>query len=147
MNKEIIESIADRIATEVQGLKWIDLDGGQLDGIEGRPPVAFPCCLLDIAYPLCEDVGGTIQNVTCQVSIRIAFTFTGATSYASGQIRTGSLAIFDLIGEVHTALQDWSTDQLGKFSRLSVMPEKRRDGLKVFRLIYQSIFEEDTAEE
>jgi hypothetical protein len=145
MNKEIYESIADRIGAEVSALRWIDLDNGQFESPD-RPSVAFPACLIDMAYPLCEDNGETVQNVTCQVTLRVAFLLTGPTSNTNTEVRSASLAIFQVIEDIHTALQNFYTDQLGSFSRRSVVPERRNDGIKVYRMVYQSVFEEDTAE-
>lgn len=145
MNKEIYESIADRIESEVSALRWIDLDNGQLESPD-RPPVAFPACLIDMSYPVCEDAGETVQQVTCQVTLRLAFLLTDPTSNASKEIRSKALAIFQVMEDIHTALQNWYTDQLGSFSRRSVVPERRNDGIKVYRMVYQSVFEEDTAE-
>lgn len=145
MNKEIYESIADRIGSEVSALRWIDLDNGQFESPD-RPSVAFPACLIDMAYPLCEDQGETVQNVTCQVTLRVAFLLSGPTSNANTQVRGESLSIFQVLEDIHAALQNWDTDQLGSFSRRSVTPERRNDGIKVYRMVYQSIFEEDTAE-
>lgn len=145
MNKTIYTAVADRIEDKVTGLNWIDLDNGQLDLMEGRPPVAFPACLIDMAFPQCDDIGGTVQNVTCQVSLRVAFNFVGPTNQAS-PVRDEALAMFDVMGSLHAALQGWYNEDLGSFSRISAVPERRRDGLKVYRVIYQAVFEEDTEE-
>ncbi len=143
MNKEVISQIFARLEAEAESLNWIDIDTGQLDLLNQRPPVAFPACLVDISYPQCEEVGGGAQIVTANVALRLAFDFTGATNLHS-PVRETSLAFLEVIEQVHEALQGWSSDALSIFSRLSAAPERRRDGLKVYRLLYQTTFQETT---
>ena len=51
MKKEIMKAVMDRIRQEIPALRWIDADEGQLDFQDSRPPVAFPCCLIELYYP------------------------------------------------------------------------------------------------
>jgi len=143
MNKEVISQIFARLEAEAESLNWIDIDTGQLDLLNQRPPVAFPACLVDISYPQCEEVGGDAQIVTANVALRLAFDFTGATNLHS-PVRETSLAFLEVLEQVHEALQGWSSDALSIFSRLSAAPERRRDGLKVYRVLYQTTFQETT---
>lgn len=140
MNKEIIAAICDRLEAEVEALRWIDIDSGQLE-VTQRPAVAFPACLVDMAYPQCDDLGGGKQNVTANVTLRLVFDAPGATSAAS-PVREQSLAFLDTIEAVHEALQGWSTTALSAFSRLNAQPEKNKSGLKVYRITYQTAFTE-----
>ena len=45
--KEILKNIQSKIA-EVQGVKYVDEDWGQLNLFPGDFPVQFPCVLFDI---------------------------------------------------------------------------------------------------
>ena len=141
MNKEIFLSICDRLTSQVPALRWVDWDSGQLDIQSERPPVAFPACLVEIEYPQCEEIGAEMQLVTCNVTLRLAFWPQGETSSVS-PVREAALAAFDTIGQVHAALQGWSTEALSIFSRLSAKAERRKDGLKVYRVVYQTTFTE-----
>ena len=143
MNKEVITLICNRLKNEVSALRWIDIDTGQLDIMNQRPPVAFPACLVDISYPQCDDAGGGIQVVTANVTLRVVFDITGSTNAAS-PVRETTLGFLDVIEEVHEALQGWSDEALSAFSRINAQPEKRKDGLKVYRITYQTAFTEAT---
>ena len=46
--------ISDKLAADVTSLQWIDYDWGQLN--DERPPVNFPCALIDIAYTECRNL-------------------------------------------------------------------------------------------
>lgn len=142
MNQEVYTAIADRLKDEVSALRWIDMDTGQLDVQAERPAVAFPACLIDVNYPVCVDLGQTIQNVDCQVVLRVAFNFTGQTSHVAPG-RTDALnSMFSVLAAIHAALQGWGSEALTNFSRVSATAEKRRDGLKVYRLVYNTGFTE-----
>ncbi|OQB81401.1 MAG: hypothetical protein BWX87_00666 [Bacteroidetes bacterium ADurb.Bin123] len=143
MNKEVIILISNRLKSQVPAIKWIDIDTGQLDILTQRPPVAFPACLVDLTYPQCDDTGEHIQIVTANVILRLAFDFTGATNSAS-PVRETSLGFLDVIEAVHEALQGWSNSALSSFSRINAQPERRKDGLKVYRITYQTAFSETT---
>jgi hypothetical protein len=103
--------------------------------------VAFPACLVDISLPACNDTGDGAQDVTCNIQLRLAFRPAGTTHHLS-PVREDALAIFDIIEKVHAALQGWSTDEISALSRTSGVPEKRKDGIKVFRINYQTTFTE-----
>lgn len=143
MNKDVFTAVCDRLEEEVTDLKWIDFDSGQIDVLNERPALAFPACLVDIAYPQCDDTGATGQIVVCNVTLRLVFWYKGETNSLS-PVRETALEIFDIIESVHAALQGWSTYALSNFSRINAAPEKRKDGLKVYKVVYQTTFAETT---
>jgi hypothetical protein len=140
MNKQIFIDICDRIESEVPELKWIDLDNGDIDIQTERPPVAFPACFIDISYPNCEDQADSEQLVRANIIIRLAFQPQGASNNKS-PVRARALEIFDIVEKVHSALQGWhNAGAFSTLSRISASAERRRDGLKVYRLLYQTTF-------
>lgn len=147
MNYQVISQIAQRLS-QVTQLAWIDMDLGQLDPSgDGRPAVAFPACLVELAYPQSDNVAQYQQVVTCNVQLRLAFSplnnprLDGTTA--------NHVAITDgvtpTIEAVHAALQGWETDSLSPLQRLTATPERRRDGIKVYRITYQTTFMETTS--
>mgnify|MGYP002467735714 CR=1 FL=1 len=52
MEKELFIALCDQLKNKVPELRWIDSDQGQLN-VSERPPVAFPCCLVEMSYPQC----------------------------------------------------------------------------------------------
>ena len=57
MEKQIFTAVADRLKG-VTAIRWIDADEGQLQASE-RPPVAFPCCLIEMAYTSCTQLSAS----------------------------------------------------------------------------------------
>jgi hypothetical protein len=142
MNKQIFIDICTRLETQVPELRWIDWDEGQLDMQVERPAVAFPACLLDIVYAGCDDLTDTIQLVRANIPLRVAFMPSGATNTKSG-VRNLAMATFAILDKIHEALQGWHNE--GSFTiltRTSATRERRRDGLKVYRLNYSTTFQD-----
>ena len=50
MKREYLNQVIETLKEEVPALRWIDADEGQLDFYtDDRPPVAFPCCLVELS--------------------------------------------------------------------------------------------------
>jgi hypothetical protein len=140
MNKQIFLDISDRLEVKVPELRWIDWDSGELDLITERPQLAFPACMIDIVYPKCEDETNRDQLVTANVILRVAFQPQGATSNNS-PVREAAMAAFDVLDKIHDALQGWHNEgSFSTLSRASASRERRRDGIKVYRMQYQTTF-------
>lgn len=141
MNKEIFIAVCDRLKTEVPQLRWIDAEEGQLNTGE-RPAVAFPCCLIDISYPSCETHMGGRQKINAQIQLRVAFQAGGSTNAAAPKlVREHALSCMDTLDKIHEALQWWNGGNLfNPMRRLRGAPEKRADGLKVYKVIYETEF-------
>lgn len=141
---EIYELILAKL-DEIPELNWIDLDKGQLDTGESRPPVAFPCALIGISFPNASDLdlNQTIQDCSVQINIRIAQDFTGNTSAATPQVeREKSLVYMRLVQKVYEKLQGFSNGSLNPLSRRNQQEERRNDLYKVMRIGFVSEFEE-----
>ena len=144
MDKQIYLSISNRLNTLVPDLKWIDYDWGQLN--EERPAVAFPCALIDIAFPDCknlaEGAGAVEQMVNASITIKLAFQPLGDSQVsAPDDTRAKALKPLDTIASLHTALQGWNGD--GTFAGLARRrgsPTPGHNKLKIFNLVYETTF-------
>ena len=141
MKKWIFTDVCDRLKQQVPALRWIDAQEGQLSTNE-RPAVAFPCCLIDMAYIRCETLSGGKQKVTVQISLQVSFqSFAQTNANAPVQVRDKALERLDVMEEIHAALGWWGNNM--KFTpmmRKRVTAEKRVDGLKVFNAVYETVF-------
>ena len=141
MNKEFFLAVTTHIAANVPQIKWVDADEGQLY-VSGRPPVAFPACLVDISYPQCESLSGDVQRIRARVELRVVFNLQGSTNAAApAAVRERSLVRFDVLEALHKALQWWNGGGLfNPLRRISSTPERRADDLKVYRVVYETVF-------
>lgn len=141
MKKEIFIAVCDYLKEEVPELKWIDAEDGQLSTNE-RPPVAFPCCLIDMAYSACNTLTGAKQQVTVQLQLRVAFMSDGSTNTAAPlMVREHALKRMDILEKIHRALQWWTNGRMFMpMRRIRVTSERRADGIKVYNMLYQMEF-------
>lgn len=142
MDKEFIIAVCDRIQSAVPSVRWVDIEDGQLD-VRERPPVAFPCALVDISYTACQTLAGGAQRVRAQVTVRVAFQRLGPSSVACAPqpARLCALSRFDTLGEVHSALQWWNGDGLfNPLRRLRCIPERRYADIRVYAATYETEF-------
>ena len=141
MEKELFIALCDQLKNKVPELRWIDSDQGQLN-VSERPPVAFPCCLVEMSYPQCTTHMAGKQRVRVRFQLQVAFNVWGtANASAPQESREKALQQYDTLQNIHKALQWWSFGRkINPTSRVSVLTENRSNGLKIFRMIYESEF-------
>ena len=112
---------------------------GQLN-VSERPPVAFPCCLVEMSYPQCTTHGR--KTTRARFQLQVAFNVWGtANASAPQESREKRFNSTTPLQNIHKALQWWSFGRkINPTSRVSVLMENRSNGLKIFRMIYESEF-------
>lgn len=136
MKSNTLSSLIDHIA-QLPFIKWVDIDEGQLD-VQQRPPLAFPCVLLDMGYTSADTHQVQQQRVQASLELRVAFYPSGATHSATPKaVRQQSLLRFDQLEELHQHLQGWRPEGcLLPLRRERATPEARADELKVYTCTY-----------
>jgi hypothetical protein len=130
---------------DIPELKWVDLEKGQLD-FSDTPPVDFPCALIKIELPRCENIISNIQTCQAMITIRLASRYSGETSAVTSDAALGSAtAFFDAAQKVYLKLQGYSSGGMRPFTRKGMREETRRDGLKVVQLVFETEFKDKTA--
>lgn len=145
MKKEILKAVMDRIRQEIPALRWIDADEGQLDFAESRPPVAFPCCLVELYYPDADNMTGNVpvvQRIEAGIALKVAFNDCASFNVNKPiQVQDVAFARLDVLEDIHRALQGFRLENCVKsFRRKSCRPQKRPDGLKVYEAMYTAEF-------
>lgn len=142
MNKQFFITIADHIKISVPEIRWIDADDQQLSSSD-RPPLAWPACLIDISYPRCETLMGGRQKIHARVELRVAFEAIQGRTNATApiEVREKAMQRLDVLEHVHRALQWYDGNGIfNPMRRTSSTPEHRSDGLKVYKVIYETEF-------
>ncbi len=143
--KNLYNTILSRIASQVPEIKMVDFDMGQLELLANdlRPGLIFPCCLVDLEYTNCEDTYDGQQLVSARITLKLAFEVQHPSDSLTQEARRNSaLSIFDTVNKLHVAFQWFSTDEFSAFSRLSLAPDRRFTGIKVFDAVYSTTFVE-----
>ena len=142
--EQIYNAILARLQKTVPCLKWIDLDTGQLDDYAQRPPVAFPCLLIDIELTDCQDLYPGVQLCNAILGIRIAQNppASRTAGLTPKKIRQTELQRYQLVEDVYRALQSWENGLFNPPSRINQKRENRKDGLFVCRINFATMFKD-----
>lgn len=142
--KTIYLSLYKRIA-ETGLVNWVDVEKGQLKNYDTLPPVDFPCVLLKVYLPNCEDISDTEQLCTMHIEATVVFnTLADQTDiHASEEAFLLSMKKEDVIEAIHKKLQGFSTDELSGLSRKSTRPYDNNQGIAGTVILYESTFTED----
>jgi len=138
--KFIYEAILARLADQVPELKYIDLDKGQFE--MERPPVSYPACLISMQVSNTQENHRNNLHKQLLVSLRIGYDFFGNTSSITPDPhRADSLAYFDLVEKIETALQGWDdgTRRFNYFSQMALREERRPD-IKVISIPWKTSY-------
>lgn len=128
---------------EIPALKWVDEDKGQLNF--ERPPVLFPCALVEIQINKTEDLNRKIQNCDAIILVRLAWNFNGETSTKTPELaRDKSLQYYDDVEAVRQKLHGYESNHFNALSRKQFYPEKRPDAIKVVAMPFAFSFRETT---
>lgn len=135
-----------RLSTQVPALKFIDQELGQLENYGDRPPVSWPCCLIDFDGFAFEDAGQAIQFAEGEIILRLGFPPFSNTSGATPLLwKEKALAYYDIEWAIYKALHGWKPEHYGYVLRVAAATERREDNIRVRVLRYKVSFEDYNA--
>lgn len=141
--KNTFLSIITQIKT-VSAIKWVDEDYGQIDNVEGRPSVKFPCALVSIDEQS-EPIGGGDSDVTSFITVRLAHDRLGDRSMmANAEALNATMAKYDNLESLKDALNGFEDTQnnFGPLVYTGTVTERRTDGIAVKALTFKETHEE-----
>lgn len=145
MNAKLFIALCDHLTKEVPELMWLDEDEGQLNTAQGiRPPVDFPCCLVDIHYPDCRDANEEEQVVTATITLKVGFQNMGETNNkAPHPVREKALERITTVEKIQIALQGWTAeDTIDPLSRKNARSSVLANRVKLYTITYNTTFQE-----
>lgn len=141
--KHIFLETMQRIKDKIPEVKWIDQDLGQLEFYTERPPVLFPCVLIDFDDSTFSDMGQHAQMCNCTLKLRVAFNVVQHSNGVTPQPQLQkALEIFDVMKKLHQYLHGWSGTNFGELTRIRQTAEPREDNLRVYVIQYSVNYEE-----
>lgn len=141
----IFLALQSRIAGQVPAIKYIDQDIGQLK--QPRPPVSWPCVLLDFEDFTCTNLAGNVQVATGTIVLRLGFApWSGTAQYTPGTSAAQALGYYELEWALHKTLQGWHPGpEFGALTRTATTTQKRTDSYRVREIRYTLSFEDYSA--
>jgi hypothetical protein len=150
--EHIIEKISKKLTSEVPELKYVDQDWGQMD-FYSRPPVKFPCALLDIQSAEYSNCGNFIQQGIVTVVIRVfdvklSNQLGAASAEAPANQKENARKIWSLLKKINISLhaQDFLQEGYGLPVRRQLRRTKRNDGCYQNELFYTVQFTDKSME-
>ena len=132
----IQERLKDKLGTI---LKWIDQNFGQLDIDATRPPVNFPCALIDLTGFSFEDYPNGKQKANGRLVISLS---TAPFSYSNAVTpmpqREKALEYYEIEHSIHKALHNWiPVPGMEKLLRRTMDKQEREDSLRERVLVFE----------
>ena len=138
----IFLSIQNRIKTNAPAIKHIDQDLGQLKNT--RPPVSWPCVLIDFEDFNFEDLSENVQLSNGTVVIRLGFApHSNTSAITPTPFAELALNYYDIEWQLHQLMQGWRPlNNVGRLCRISATTQKRNDTYRVREIRYSIAFED-----
>src|SRR3954470_4452030 len=139
----IFMALQQRIHSQVPAVTYIDQDLGQLKTTT-RPPVSWPCVLIDFEDFTFGNMGDNVQTAKGTVVLRLGFApFSNSAQFTPASYLQQAISYYDLEWTLHKALPGWSpSDDLGSLNRIATGTQKRNDNYRVRELRYSIAFED-----
>lgn len=143
---KLYNAVLDRIKSAVPGIRFINQDLGQLEFYDTKPPVSWPCVLIDVGELNFEEHLHNMQIATANIIIRLALTtYSDVSSLTTDQVRELGLKFFELEHELCNVLHNWQPphDELGALVRTATATEKRDDNIRVRQITFTTSLQYD----
>lgn len=144
----IFSALQQRIITQVPEIIFIEHDFGQLeDYSNGRPPVAFPCALIDFQNWTFENMGENAQRAEGDVVIKLGYAKHGQTHNATpNQWREAAMEYYETEWKLNKALHGYTPgNDYGYLTRTTETKENRPLGVRIKTITYRLAFEDYSA--
>lgn len=145
---QMLIELQNRIKQTVPEIRWIDQDFGQLEIAAERPPVSFPCVLIDFPSTPFNQYLNDVETGDCTISIRLAFPpYSPSNSLAPESVKEKALQYYEIENKLYRALKGWYPDSeiCQPLNRISDATENREDTVRVRRLTFSTSYDDYTA--
>jgi hypothetical protein len=135
-------TLQSHVQKTVTTILYIDQNLGQLTA-KARPPVAWPCLLIDFEDFRFKELGESVQTGKGNIVLTLGFVpHSNSATGTPGQYIGQALNFYDIEWQLHLVLQGWSPgDDFGSLSRISATTQPRTDGYRVRELRYKLAFD------
>lgn len=125
--EQIIKRFQEQLKTNVPTLAEVAEDYGQCEFYAERPPVKFPCALIDVQDAAYSDTGGNRQHGTLTVVVKLYILNLATSNPAADATVKGWQCCNNIIKALHG--QDFIKNGFATPRRVRLQRIKRRDGI------------------
>ncbi len=140
---QLFLALQAHIKNNVSSISYVAQDIGQLL-VKGRPPVTFPCVLIDFDKFLFSNMGEGVQTASGEVMLKLGFAPLSPTAQNTpNEYKEMAISYYDLEWALHKALHGWcANDSFGCMIRSSSDTQTRTDGYRVREIRYSVTFDD-----
>ncbi|WP_052444274.1 hypothetical protein [Flammeovirga sp. OC4] len=141
--KQILNSIQEQLS-KISEVNYAGEDWGQLD--EERPPVKFPCALVDMDQFQYSDMGEKTQMGEGIIQITVAdIKLQGNRPTAQMNRVSDHDRFMTVLEKVHEKLHGYGTAEFQPLKRVSMAKIKRTDGIRSYVISYETAYTDRVA--
>lgn len=131
------------IKSTVTSISYVAQDTGQLSA-KVRPPVTFPCVLIDFDKFSFSNLGEGVQTACGEVVLKLGFAPLSSTAHNTpDEYKELALGYYDLEWALQKVLHGWSAGgSFGCMIRVSADTQTRTDGYRVREIRYSVTFDD-----
>ena len=145
--KEIFKELRTQLM-DLEDINWVDINKGQINNYEVRPPIDFPAVLLTLNMPRTTKLSGKDQQCEVLITADIVFDCIDDTdSSTQDDALEESLAIYDVANDVYKTLQGQSLSGVlrAPMERIAQQEPRRADKLKVIQITFSTRYIDKSA--
>lgn len=146
---QIFLKLQAHIKTEVPAIRWVDQDLGQLENYEIRPPVSWPCVLIDFNQTIYDQMQNNRQMANITFTLRLAFdSYSSTSSTTPSAFKEKGLNYYEIEQNLYKSVQGFDAGGLMQdCTRINTATERREgDNFRVRVLTFTSMTEDCSAE-
>lgn len=140
---QLFLALQTHVKSTVTHINYVAQDTGQLS-VKGRPPVSFPCVLIDFDKFSFGNMGEGVQTASGEVVLKLGFAPLSPTAHNTpDEYKDMALSYYELEWALHKALHGWSARaSFGSMIRVSADTQNRSDGYRVREIRYSVTFDD-----
>lgn len=136
--KTLYKEIAEKIKSNVEAIKWIDLWNSQVYNLEGEHPFPAPAVFLAFRSNSMQDMGVKVQNVNLQVDVFL-FYETFLDTFKGAYNQDEALEFLDSLDQINTVLHGSSGENYSSMSRVSFSPVDTGGSGNLYSVTYNCV--------
>lgn len=138
-NGQLFTAIQDRLVAKATSLKWVDQNFKQLENYHVKPPVLFPCALIDLTGFSFEDMPDGAQKGSGRVVISVGTTpFTSSNMVTPTPQKEKALEFYELEWEIKNVLHNWTpVPGMEKLTARNMDGQEREDTIRERVVVFE----------
>jgi hypothetical protein len=143
--KDLYKELAEKIKTEINTIKWVDLWHNQVNFLEEEHPFPAPAVFISMIANGMEDIGNNIQQFDMQMDFFL-FYETFLDSFEGAYNQAGALSFLDNLTKLHQLLHGSSGDNYSEMRRIAFTAVDTGSAQNLYKMSYMCLVTDSSAQ-